>query len=232
MPQKPYKHIIFDLDRTLWDFDTNMSETMEYLFATYLVNKIDATPLQFMLQFNKVHEMLWEQYRKGLLNKTKLRDGRFNLTLKHFGIKDIELARTLNQQYLLICPAKNNLFPHTIETLDYLKGRYGLHILTNGFIKTQEKKIRNCGLNAYFHTVFSSETIGYNKPDPRIFAHAINSLNARKQECIMIGDDFVIDIMGARNFGIDQVYFNPNRMPVAKKPTYEIRSMDELRAIF
>lgn len=233
MPKTPYKYLFFDLDRTLWDFEKNMSETMVLLYTKYIENLSDAGAQKFRNTFDQVHEMLWEQYRKGQINKKKLRESRFNITLKRIGIKNKGLAKVLNAQYLEICPTKTNLFPHTIETLEYLKKDYSLYILTNGFIKTQQLKLKNCGLEDYFKIIFSSEIIGYNKPDKRIFAQVVNSLNAKKEACIMIGDDIETDIYGAMKYGLDQIYFNPKNHSVkGKTPTFIIQSLKELIQIF
>ncbi len=227
-----YKYIFFDLDRTLWDFERNMHDTMHDLFNCFLLNQIDSTVSSFIKTFESEHDKLWELYRNGRINKEKLRKERFNRTLIKLGREDKNLANTLNKNYLEICPAKKNLIPYSREILDYLYQDYQLFILTNGFIKTQNRKLENCGIHNYFNQVFSSEEIGYNKPHKKIFAWAVNSLNARKSECIMIGDDPVVDIKGAKKYGIDQVYFNPEKKPSASNATYEIVSLKELMNIF
>jgi putative hydrolase of the HAD superfamily len=178
-----------------------------------------------------IHENLWLQYREGKLNKEKLRDRRFYLTLKQLGLKNKNLAFKLNEKYLAICPLKTNLFPGTQETLTYLKQKYELFILTNGFLETQKTKLTNCGLDKYFSKIYSSEQIGYSKPHKKIFTYAVNSLNAKKEECLMIGDDPIVDVEGARKYGLQQVYFNPKKTTVNVRPTFEIDSLYQLTEI-
>jgi len=226
---KEIKYIFFDLDRTLWDFEKNMMETMIYLFQTHVKNLVNISFNDFLDRFNIVHEALWYKYRIGQINKDKLRNSRFYLTLKYFGIIDRNLSSLVNKQYLEICPNKNNLFQGTIEILDYLYSKYSLNILTNGFYETQIRKLSNCNLDKYFQNIFSSEKIGYNKPDRRIFAHAINSLNAKKNQCIMIGDDPIVDILGAANYGIQQVFFNPYKKEIQTRATFEISSLIQIK---
>ena len=226
-----YKHIFFDLDRTLWDFETNMKESLKEIFKIYLQSKLSITAGIFISHFNHINETLWKQYRQGLLNKEMLRKKRFSIVLENFDIFDESLAIALNEEYLRICPLKTALMPYTKEVLEYLFTRYNLYILTNGFKETQERKIQNCNLKIYFKKIITSEEIGYNKPRPEFFAFAVNSLNARKEECLMIGDDIEIDINGARNYGIDQVYFNPGNKKYNVASKFEIRTLKELMNI-
>ena len=208
-----------------------MHETMSFIFYEHVSSRTTVSLQEFIDQFNTIHENLWLQYREGKLKKNILRDQRFYLTLLKFNIKDIELSKKLNNLYLEICPLKTNLFPHTLEVLDYLKEKYSLYILTNGFIETQKRKIEGCGLQEYFKHIFSSEEIGYSKPHIKIFARAVNSINARKKECLMIGDDPIVDISGARDYGIDQFFFNPQGNQTDVHPTREIKSLKELLTI-
>jgi putative hydrolase of the HAD superfamily len=162
------------------------------------------------------------------MTKEDLRVKRFKISFDHFGIRDDQLASDFGDEYLAISPTKTILVPHTIETLDYLSPRYKLHIITNGFLKTQEIKMKNCGLDKYFESLTTSETVGHNKPRPEIFHHALNSVHARKPESMMIGDDLDVDILGARKFGIDQVFLNRDKIMHQDTITHEIKDLTEL----
>jgi putative hydrolase of the HAD superfamily len=137
----------------------------------------------------------------------------------------------MGEDYLLLSTLKNKLFPNAHEILAWLKGKYHLYILTNGFRETQLAKLKNCKLEGYFEKVFTSETIGYNKPNQKIFHWAVSSVNADKEECIMIGDDEKVDIAGAKQYGIDTIFFNPKGFDRTIIPTYEIKDLNELRNI-
>lgn len=226
-----YSHIFFDLDRTLWDFDRNSRETLTELFFRFNLDKHIDNPGVFVDTYHDVNLRLWDQYRKGELTKDVLRVKRFRISFGHFGIEDERLASDFGDEYLAISPTKTILVPHTIETLDYLASRYQLHIITNGFQKTQEIKMENCGLNKYFKSLTSSETIGHNKPRPEIFHQALSSVHARKNESIMIGDDLDVDILGARKYGMDQVFLNIDNVKHKEAVTYEIKDLDELSGI-
>jgi putative hydrolase of the HAD superfamily len=151
------------------------------------------------------------------------------MSLSMFGIVDDELAEKIGDEYLDISPTKTLLVPHAREILEYLHTAYQLHIITNGFLTTQLVKMKNCRLEKYFSSLTTSEVVGHNKPRPEIFHHALSSANARKKESLMIGDDLEVDILGARKFGIDQVFLNRDRVIHDDPVTYEINSLMALK---
>ncbi len=226
-----YSHIFFDLDRTLWDFDRNSAQSLSELIAKHdLDSRIQDTD-RFISIYHRINLDLWELYREGKMTKTMLRDLRFKKSLEEFGIRDDDLAHRIGDEYLVISPSKTLLIPHSIEILDYLKTRGSLHIITNGFTTVQEKKLRNCRLEDYFASMTTSEMVGHNKPRPEIFHKALSSVHAKKDQSIMIGDDLEVDILGARNYGIDQVFLNRDNLSHSEAVTYEISSLLELKEI-
>ena len=228
---KKYKHIYFDLDCTLWDFKSNSREALHTIFNRYgLFKKIDDFDL-FVEKYAVHNERLWEAYRRGRVKKAELRVTRFNNTLKDFGIKDIELAKLIDADYIIESPCGRHLVPHATDLLDYLNGKYFLYIVTNGFKDVQYVKMETSGLLNYFSKVFTSDEIGYPKPDKRFFKEALSFVNAGKQESLVVGDDLEIDIIGARNYGIDQVYFNPTFLRHNEIVTYEVGSLEEIKDI-
>ena len=224
-----YHHIYFDLDRTLWDFESNSRESLNDLYIYFNLNNSFESAGEFIQIYHKHNDRLWAQYREGNLTKEILRYKRFELTLREKKIRDKQLAKDAGEKYLSLSVSKTILFPHTHEILEYLSNKYNLYILTNGFRETQFSKLRNCQLEKYFKKVFTSETIGYNKPHPKIFQWAVKSVNALKDECIMIGDDIEVDIEGAGKFGMDTVFFNPNNEQITVKPDFEINDLIEIK---
>ena len=222
---RPYKHIFFDLDRTIWDFDRNSGETIKELFFKYQLDRSINDPEDFIKVYHKVNGQLWSLYRKGEMTKDILRTKRFRMSLSHFGITDDDLAEKFGDDYLDMSPTKTLLIPHSREILDYLQTRYCLHIITNGFLTTQKIKLKNCRIDQYFQSLTTSEVVGYNKPRPEIFSQALSAVNARKNQSIMIGDDLEVDILGARKFGIDQVFLNRDGVVHNDPVTYEIDSL-------
>lgn len=227
-----YKHLFFDLDRTLWDFESNSIDTFRDIFAKHKLENIFPNFDIFIDVYKKNNEALWAKYRTGEIKKDNLRTDRFQLTLKEFGVDDIQLATKIGDDYIEISPTKSIVFPHTHEVLDYLKQKnYKLHIITNGFNEVQFVKLKNCDLDKFFDSVVTSENAGYQKPRKEVFHYAVSSVNAKKESCLMIGDDPDTDMLGAKNFGMDQVYFNTCNKSIDFEPTYSINCLSELKNI-
>jgi putative hydrolase of the HAD superfamily len=227
-----YEHIFFDLDHTLWDFETNSKEALLELFNKYkmLEKGVDSLD-KFLVEYFIINEKLWDDYRKGIIGKEALRYDRFHQALQKFGIDDRDLTTNFADDYVNSAPYKTNLFPHAIETLEYLKEKYILHIVTNGFEEVQYLKMKNTNLDKYFTQVITSERSGFKKPDIRMFEFSLNEAKANKLTSIMIGDSLEADIVGARNAGLNQVYFNPHENPHEEAVTHEIKSLKELMEI-
>jgi putative hydrolase of the HAD superfamily len=228
---KNYKHLFFDLDRTLWDYVSNAREVLLDMHRKYQLTKYNINIDEFFTHFDKYNELLWADYGHGKIKKETLRDRRFYLTLKEFGLHDNDLVKKLSTDYIELSPNKTNLFPEVVETLEYLKKKYRLHIITNGFNEVQFKKLSNSGIRHYFEKIITSDNAGYQKPNFKIFEFALTSVNARKKESLMIGDDWDLDIMGAKAYGFDQVYFNYYGKSHQGKATYEIACIGELKEI-
>ena len=229
---RTYKHIFFDLDQTLWDFEANAREAFLEIFKMFDLSTKIPDFEKFFEKFIFYNELLWEKYRKGSIAKNILRTERFRLVFEEFNIKNNDLATTVSDVYMDITPKKSILMDGTKEVLEFLKGRYILHILTNGFPEVQDVKILNSGIGNYFTKIITSYDAGFQKPDKRIFEYALKTNNAKKTESIMIGDDLKVDILGAKKFGIDQVYFNKNKKTHQEQITYEIDHLRELMNIF
>ncbi len=228
---KKYMHIYFDLDRTLWDFKANSRQALEDVFMKYNLDNVFTDKDEFVEIYHMHNENLWEMYRNGKVTKAFLRTKRFELTLEEKKINDSHLASRMGKEYLELSVLKTNLFPGTHEILNYLKPSYNLYILTNGFRETQVQKLQNCDLEKYFDEIFTSETIGYNKPHSKIFQWAVTAVNAKKKDCLMIGDDQQVDIKGAKSYGLDTVFFNPENEQVVEPADYIISELIELKKI-
>jgi putative hydrolase of the HAD superfamily len=228
---KKYKHLFFDIDRTLWDYKTNVREVLQDIYNKYNLQGYSIGFENFLNVFDRYNELLWTKFRKGQIKKEVLRDRRFYLTLKKLGIKDNDFALKCSSDYIELSPNKINLFPDVIETLEYLKTKYRLHVITNGFTEVQFKKLKNSGIKHFFEKVVTSDNAGSQKPNMKIFEYALTSVNAKKVESLMIGDDWDLDVMGAKSYGFDQVYFNPDNKVHDGKATFEINSINELKLV-
>lgn len=226
---KNYKHIFFDLDRTIWDFDASAKDTFSRMFEKYKLAEKGVPGVEVFREKYELHnDLLWSWYRKGEILKEVLNVRRFELTLADFGIRDQSISIGMSEDYVKVNPEKAFLFPGTIETLEYLFDRYPLHIITNGFQEVQEQKFRIARLSRFFKSVTTSEEAGSKKPEPGIFRHALSKARCSAAESIIIGDDLDVDIVGARNIGMDQIYFNPGNNVHAEAVTYEINCLTDL----
>lgn len=226
-----YKHLFFDLDHTLWDFDANARATLEQLHIDLdLVSKGIDDFDRFHKNYLEHNEKLWARYRNGHIKQDELRIKRMWLTLLDFKIADEALALQLSELFLQLLPTRTILFPDTIEVLQYLEDKgYKLHLITNGFEKTQHDKLETSGLAPFFHEVVTSECSGSLKPQKEIYLHAMERAGATVDESLMIGDSMEVDIQGALNIGMDQVHVNYNDQPQEFNPTYTVRSLEELK---
>ncbi|MBE9481390.1 MAG: noncanonical pyrimidine nucleotidase, YjjG family [Bacteroidetes bacterium] len=226
---KKYRHIFFDLDRTIWDFEKNARETFSEIYDKYELKQKGVPSLEKFTKTYKYHnDLLWSYYREGKIKKEVLSIKRFKLTLNDFGIDDVFLATNIADDYVTISPLKTNLFPHSREILEYLYPKYKLHLITNGFEEVQQKKIDVSDLRKYFKQIITSEEAGTKKPEKQIFLFALSKAKAKINESLMIGDDLRVDIMGAKSAGIDQVFVNYKNITHNNEITYEVNSLKEL----
>ena len=229
-----YRHLFFDLDHTLWDFDTNAKESLDELYRTFgLEQKAIAQFEAFYSAYTKHNTILWDRYQKGYVSSDDLKWKRMWRTLLDFKIADEQLAKKMSAQFLEILPTKKKVFEYTFEILDYLTDKgYSIHIITNGFEKTQWLKLNNSNLSKYFKHVITSEISNSVKPKKEIFEYALNKTKGILEECIMIGDNPEADIQGAINAGMDTIFVNHIKADCHLKPTYTIHHLKELAEIF
>jgi putative hydrolase of the HAD superfamily len=228
-----YRHLFFDLDHTLWDFETNSRLTLETLYQSL---SLEEKGIDDFDRFHKCYlehnEKMWDRYRKGFIKVDELRWKRFWLTLLDFKIGDEKLARQMAVEFLDLLPTRNALFPDTLSVLDYLKEKgYTMHLITNGFEKTQHSKLEYSGIATYFVEVITSEGSNSLKPHKEIFDYALSKAKTIATESIMIGDDPEVDIKGAKNAGLDQIYVNHVNKKIDFTPTYTVYNLKELMGI-
>ena len=206
-----YKHLLIDLDDTLWDFRRNSKIAMQEIYSDYELVKLYDSFDSFYNVYTIKNHQLWEQYAKGEITKDFLSLERFLYPLRIAGNENVELAKKLGEDFLYRTTMQTNLVEGALETLEYLKAKaYTLSIISNGFVEVQYTKLRRSGLLPYFTNVFLSEEVGYQKPDTRFFQTVLDRLNATPAECLVIGDNFQTDIQGAQNANIRAVFYRNN----------------------
>jgi putative hydrolase of the HAD superfamily len=204
------QHVFFDLDNTLWDHRRNAYLTIKELFEKQeITSKYHIDFEEFHSVYHDINEELWEKIRDGIIGKEYLREHRFYDSFKHFGVENKELALYFEENFLDNIVSHNELVEGAEDVLVYLKAKnYTLHIISNGFQEVTERKCTLSGIAPYFKTITSADSVGVRKPNPRIFEYSLGLSEARKEESILIGDDWIADAMGATDFGMDTIFFN------------------------
>lgn len=228
---KKYAHLFFDLDHTLWDFETNSRATLTELYeAERLVDLGIPSAAKYIVAYEEINAGLWTRYENGTLDKAVLRVLRFRNSLLHFGVRDRGLSERMGRDYIELCPRKPALMDGALELLNDLHSTYRLHIITNGFDEVQRVKLECSAIGDYFDVVLTSEMAAARKPHPKIFAMALKHAKAQATNSLMIGDNLHADVKGARDAGWDQAYFSPTGN-VDTMATYSVRNLGELRPI-
>jgi putative hydrolase of the HAD superfamily len=202
--------IFFDLDHTLWDFDKNSELAFDRIFKERFSNVKIA---DFIEKYMPINQACWKLYQHDKITHQELRYNRlkFSFDALNIEVSDEDIDQIAND-YIETLTDNNHLFDGAIEVLEYLKPKYKLHIITNGFANVQDKKINNALLSGYFMTITNSELAGVKKPNSIIFDYAVNVAQASKENCIMIGDCLDADVNGALNAGLDAIFFNDKKI--------------------
>lgn len=201
--------VFFDLDHTLWDFDRNSAYTFQKIFAEQQIN-LDIS--KFLEVYVPSNLRFWKMYREERITKEELRYQRLKSVFDtlSYNISD-NIIHVLSQEYINHLSSFNHLFPNTIEVLEYLKPKYRLHIITNGFQEVQEKKLVGAGIHSYFEHIINSEMAGVKKPNPIIFNLALHRAGVAPEKSLMIGDNLEADILGAQAVGLHTLHFNAHQ---------------------
>jgi len=203
------QHVFFDLDHTLWDFDKNSEMAFGTIFKQH---HPEIVITDFIEIYAPINQACWKLYQYDKITHEELRYKRLkdSFDALDYSISD-DAIHQMAEDYITFLPDNNHLFDGAIEILEYLNSKYQLHIITNGFANVQYKKIANSKIDTYFKTITNSEMAGVKKPNPIIYQHALDLAKAQKEHSIMIGDCLEADVQGALDFGIDALFFNPNK---------------------
>ncbi|MFY7908685.1 MAG: YjjG family noncanonical pyrimidine nucleotidase [Emticicia sp.] len=229
-----YKHLFFDLDHTLWDFERNSAECLADIYEIFDFKSLNISTLEaFQQEFSVVNKRQWSLLEQNLITHDELRRRRFQETLENLGVKDLKksFGLEINEYFLELLPKKAHLIEGAVEVLDYLLPKYELHIISNGWQDIQVNKMKSSEIHHYFGEIITNELAGTRKPDRRIFDYALETTKANLAESLMIGDNYEADILGAINANIDTVFYNPDNIPTEQKPTFDIKKLVELKEI-
>jgi len=220
------KHIFFDLDHTLWDFEKNSKLTFSQLFKE---QGVQLNVSDFLASYTPINFDYWKLYREDKISKERLRYGRLKDTfdMLKYAIED-DLIEVLSEEYIRVLPSYNYLFEGAIELLEFLYPKYTLHIITNGFEEVQNLKIAASGIEKYFDKVITSEAVGAKKPNPKVFMYAMDLAKTTPQHSVMIGDSLEADVLGALNCGMKSIYFTTENGNKHEKKYTSVASLLEI----
>ena len=224
----PIKSIFFDLDHTLWDFEKNSELSFKKIFRKY---NITINFDKFIAAYVPINFRYWKLYRNGEISKEHLRHNRLKEVFDFFNYRIDNLTiDKISEDYINFLPENNKLIEGAIDVLEYLKPKYRLFIITNGFRDVQQKKLINSRIKHYFEGVYDSESVGVKKPDPKIFIHALEDSISKANESLMIGDNYEADILGAKKLNIQTIHFVAHGEEIQNK-NETIHKLIELKAI-
>lgn len=224
-----FKHIFFDLDHTIWDFDKNSKFTFKKIFQ---LNNINLDIDVFLEAYFPINTSYWKLYRANNISKQDLRFGRLKDTFKSIDLNiSTKLIHKLSEDYIKFLSTFNFLIEDSLKVLEYLNKKYTLHIITNGFQEVQNEKLLNSNIYHFFSTITNSEMVGVKKPNKKIFQVALDKANANKTNSIMIGDNLDADVIGALKFGMSSILFNFHKEDVPADID-SIDKLDELIKLF
>lgn len=227
MELREIKHVFFDLDHTLWDFEKNSDLTFQKIFTNH---KIEVDLVEFLKIYKPLNREFWRMYREDKISKSELRYQRLKTAFDkvNYAVSD-DIINQLANDYIEFLPSFNHLFEGTFEILDYLKEKYQLHVITNGFEEVQTKKMISSNILHYFDKVITSESVGVKKPNPKVFEYALKVSDASATNSIMIGDSKEADILGALAQGIQAIHCNFENENTIEYDFISISSLSEIK---
>ena len=227
-----YKNLFIDLDDTVYDFSAASEESFCETYELLQYGRFFDSFEHYLSIYKPYNLELWRIYGEGKITKEELNKRRYSYPLECVGIHDQELADTFCKEALSRIPTKGPLMPGAIELLEYLRPKYRMFILSNGFKELQSRKMHAAGIDKYFDELILSEDLGVNKPNRELYDYALQKTGSTLEESLMIGDMFETDIAGAANIGMKQIYYNPKgKQGHPFVPTYEVRHLLEIKEI-
>lgn len=238
---KKYTDIFIDFDDTLYDTHGNAIIALNELFDKFELGQYFHDRNVFFNSYWNANVILWSQYAKGEISRDFLIIERFKRPLSegicedgsHFVPSD-EYCLKISDVFLDLCSCKPGVVSGAHVLVNYLKKNgYRLHICSNGFHEVQYKKLKACGLFDFFDSIVLSEDAGANKPSPKFFDYAVKLSGATPSSTIMIGDNFYTDILGARDYGLDVIFFNahPQDFTSPESIDYEVNTLLDICSI-
>jgi 2-haloacid dehalogenase len=231
-PAKRYQAFILDADNTLFDFDRAERTALR---EALLASGYEKPPANSFVRYHQINAELWKLFEKGAIDQQRLRIERFRRLVSEFPppsrATHASNSEIIAERYIEALSEKGYLLAHARTVLKSMASQIPLLLLSNGIASVQRRRIKRSGIATYFKEILISGEVGIAKPDPAIFALAIDKLQCRKERILCVGDSPSSDIRGGHNAGLDTCWYAPGdcRYPAAEPPPlYTIRDLRQL----
>ena len=224
------KVILWDIDRTLLDFDLNEKNSLKSQFKKY--NLGECTD-EMAAEYSRINISKWQMLERGELTKDEVKVTRFDDFFKKYGITGVNSA-DFTEDYENGLADTVVFIENAPEILLALKGKYKQYAVTNGAKSVQHKRLAQAGFYDILDGVFISDEVGYEKPDKRFFDYVLDSIEpCRKDEIVIVGDSLTSDMKGGNNAGIITCRYNPKGTENTSGVLidYEIKSLNEIYSL-
>ena len=226
---KKIKAILYDVDGTLLDFETQEEVALSYCFKKYNLGELSEETLEL---YKRINLGYWEMFEKNLITKEKLVVKRFEDYLEALGVK--LNAEEVNDTYFSKLGDTIVFKDNSYELVKSLKGKIKQYVVTNGAIRVQKTKLAKSGFDKLMDDVFISDEVGYQKPRKEFFDAIKNRLgDVANDEILIVGDSLTSDMKLADNCNLISCFYNPKKKDykVDFKIDYEISDLNEVKKI-
>ena len=226
MSSNRFQHILFDVDNTLFDFDSAAAKAFSLTFESL---NLQATSEDYR-EYQGINHTVWNELERGLIDKSQLIWKRWALILKNYGKEEKALeANAYFLKQLVVC---SEMLEGALDMLCQLKKmNRNISLITNGFKEVQRPRVVLAGIEGIFDTIVVSDEIGWSKPHRNFFEFTLKQLNHPELDSILVvGDNLNSDIKGANQMGIKSCWYNPNGLinQHAIQPHFEVSSFAEI----
>lgn len=224
-----YNCILLDFDETLVSFTRSEEHSLIKLYNKYNI-PVTKENIDFYVKEN---ELLWREFENGKIKKQQIEKTRFQKVVEKFGLKEVS-GEQMNRDYLNYLRNSAVLLDGAIEFLEDIEDAATIAIVTNGIENVQQNRLKLSRVIDFADGVFTSEKIGYNKPDKRIFNGALKVLGVEnRKKVLVVGDNLYSDIKGGINAGLDTCWVNFKNIEnmTEIKPTYTVNDFEQLKNI-
>lgn len=239
-----YKNYIFDLYGTLVDINTNewkasLWKNMAMIYAmhgaAYTVKELKKVYADYLKdEIAKIPSDKYTTHPEPQIEYV------FQRMFTEKGVAcSMELAKEIGMTFRALSLKYVKLYDGVHELFDTIHANGGkAYLLSNAQRVFTEPEIRMLGIYDEFEDVIISSDVGCAKPDIKFYQHILQKHGLDPKESIMIGNDYITDIQGSHNAGIDSLYLHTNISPeikgelLAKYPIMSGSIFEAINALF